>query len=149
MVGGSEFRNSRSTFLSLLLLLLIEEATSYPLLKKIEILIILYFYFFFLKSTNKKQKKILEILFFKIFKKSTFSYTRRTNKCILYISFLEEEQEQLKRVFPHYYIFCWNTTGIHAHEFDMHIHKQIEDAATILARKQLGTLDNIDEKKRD
>ncbi|XP_022734623.1 COP9 signalosome complex subunit 6a isoform X2 [Durio zibethinus] len=42
-------------------------------------------------------------------------------------SFLEKKQELYKKVFPHFYILGWYSTGSDAEESDMHIHKALMD----------------------
>ncbi|KAF5728510.1 COP9 signalosome subunit 6A [Tripterygium wilfordii] len=42
-------------------------------------------------------------------------------------SFLEKKQELYKKVFPHFYILGWYSTGSYAQEADMHIHKALMD----------------------
>ncbi|XP_027329149.1 COP9 signalosome complex subunit 6a-like isoform X3 [Abrus precatorius] len=42
-------------------------------------------------------------------------------------SFLEKKQELYKKVFPHFYILGWYSTGSDAQESDMHIHKALMD----------------------
>ncbi|KAF5730415.1 COP9 signalosome complex subunit 6a [Tripterygium wilfordii] len=42
-------------------------------------------------------------------------------------SFLEKKQELYKKVFPHFYILGWYSTGSDAQEADMHIHKALMD----------------------
>ncbi|XAR56861.1 hypothetical protein NMG60_11037482 [Bertholletia excelsa] len=42
-------------------------------------------------------------------------------------SFLEKKQELYKKVFPHFYILGWYSTGSEAQESDMHIHKALMD----------------------
>ncbi|KAJ7963469.1 COP9 signalosome complex subunit 6a [Quillaja saponaria] len=42
-------------------------------------------------------------------------------------SFLEKKQELYKKVFPHFYILGWYSTGSDAQECDMHIHKALMD----------------------
>ncbi|KAF7833859.1 COP9 signalosome complex subunit 6a [Senna tora] len=42
-------------------------------------------------------------------------------------SFLEKKQELYKKVFPHFYILGWYSTGNDAQESDMHIHKALMD----------------------
>ncbi|XP_010536803.1 PREDICTED: COP9 signalosome complex subunit 6a [Tarenaya hassleriana] len=46
---------------------------------------------------------------------------------ILDRSFLEKKQELYKKVFPHFYILGWYSTGSDAQESDMHIHKALMD----------------------
>ncbi|KAK8497649.1 hypothetical protein V6N12_042837 [Hibiscus sabdariffa] len=41
--------------------------------------------------------------------------------------FLEKKQELYKKVFPHFYILGWYSTGSDAQESDMHIHKALMD----------------------
>ncbi|CAJ2638586.1 unnamed protein product [Trifolium pratense] len=41
--------------------------------------------------------------------------------------FLEKKQELYKKVFPHFYILGWYSTGSDAEEADMHIHKALMD----------------------
>lgn len=40
-------------------------------------------------------------------------------------TFLEKKQELYKKVFPHFYILGWYSTGTDAHESDMLIHKAV------------------------
>ncbi|XP_050246034.1 COP9 signalosome complex subunit 6a [Quercus robur] len=42
-------------------------------------------------------------------------------------TFLEKKQELYKKVFPHFYILGWYSTGTDAHESDMLIHKALMD----------------------
>ncbi|KAH9652669.1 COP9 signalosome complex subunit 6a [Citrus sinensis] len=42
-------------------------------------------------------------------------------------AFLEKKQELYKKVFPHFYILGWYSTGSDAQESDMHIHKALMD----------------------
>ncbi|KAJ9173908.1 hypothetical protein P3X46_016997 [Hevea brasiliensis] len=42
-------------------------------------------------------------------------------------AFLEKKQELYKKVFPHFYILGWYSTGSDAEESDMHIHKGLMD----------------------
>ncbi|KAG5034704.1 hypothetical protein AAZX31_04G109100 [Glycine max] len=42
-------------------------------------------------------------------------------------TFLEKKQELYKKVFPHFYILGWYSTGSDAEESDMHIHKALMD----------------------
>ncbi|TYI67670.1 hypothetical protein E1A91_D08G034600v1 [Gossypium mustelinum] len=42
-------------------------------------------------------------------------------------SFLEKKQELYKKVFPHFYVLGWYSTGSDAHESDMHFHKALMD----------------------
>ncbi|XP_044499876.1 COP9 signalosome complex subunit 6a-like isoform X3 [Mangifera indica] len=42
-------------------------------------------------------------------------------------AFLEKKQELYKKVFPHFYILGWYSTGTDAEESDMHIHKALMD----------------------
>ncbi|KAI4307520.1 hypothetical protein L6164_030697 [Bauhinia variegata] len=42
-------------------------------------------------------------------------------------SFLEKKQELYKKVFPHFYVLGWYSTGSDAQESDMHIHKALMD----------------------
>ncbi|KAL8161172.1 hypothetical protein V2J09_012661 [Rumex salicifolius] len=42
-------------------------------------------------------------------------------------TFLEKKQELYKKVFPHFYILGWYSTGNDAHESDMQIHKALMD----------------------
>lgn len=42
-------------------------------------------------------------------------------------AFLEKKQELYKKVFPHFYILGWYSTGSDAEESDMHIHKALMD----------------------
>ncbi|KAG6756867.1 hypothetical protein NC653_026752 [Populus alba x Populus x berolinensis] len=41
--------------------------------------------------------------------------------------FIEKKQELYKKVFPHFYILGWYSTGSDAEESDMHIHKALMD----------------------
>ncbi|KAL1085215.1 hypothetical protein V6Z11_D08G035200 [Gossypium hirsutum] len=42
-------------------------------------------------------------------------------------SFLEKKQELYKKVFPHFYVLGWYSTGSDAQESDMHFHKALMD----------------------
>ncbi|PON47178.1 JAB1/MPN/MOV34 metalloenzyme [Parasponia andersonii] len=42
-------------------------------------------------------------------------------------AFLEKKQELYKKVFPHFYVLGWYSTGSDAQESDMHIHKALMD----------------------
>ncbi|CAN1146487.1 COP9 signalosome complex subunit 6a [Linum perenne] len=42
-------------------------------------------------------------------------------------AFLEKKQELYKKVFPHFYVLGWYSTGSDAEESDMHIHKALMD----------------------
>lgn len=42
-------------------------------------------------------------------------------------AFIEKKQELYKKVFPHFYILGWYSTGSDAEESDMHIHKALMD----------------------
>ncbi|OAY59149.1 COP9 signalosome complex subunit 6a [Manihot esculenta] len=45
----------------------------------------------------------------------------------LHRAFLEKKQELYKKVFPHFYVLGWYSTGSDAEESDMHIHKALMD----------------------
>ncbi|KAM1203906.1 hypothetical protein ACFX2J_019664 [Malus domestica] len=42
-------------------------------------------------------------------------------------AFLEKKQELYKKMFPHFYVLGWYSTGTDAHESDMNIHKALMD----------------------
>ncbi|XP_022892222.1 COP9 signalosome complex subunit 6a-like [Olea europaea var. sylvestris] len=47
-------------------------------------------------------------------------------------AFLENKQELYKKVFPHFYVLGWYSTGGDAQESDMHIHKAVSSDYPII-----------------